>query len=279
MDISEDLKSQVQNLPDHTRSVLKRMARLGFAAKGTVYLVLGWMTFQAALGLSSANIEVEDALLEISRQPFGKPMLAAVVFGLLGYVAWRFAQAILDTEDKGDGFKGIVRRTAYVVNGIAYSALTLAALQFLVGPPVKDGDTPRDLITQFLYYPAGRYLVGLAGLVVMAVGLIHFFRAYKAGFHKDLDTGKANRRVVRWSNRFGRFGSIARGVIYGLAGLLIIQAAVYQNPYRAGGPGEALRTLATSSYGHFFLAGVAGGLVAYGIFSLLAAVYNRIQIP
>jgi hypothetical protein len=279
MGVAEDVKEQTQEMAEQAKPWIARLARLGIAAKGMVYLVLGFLTGQAALGLSRADVDINDALLEISLQPLGKPLLFAIISGLLGYVLWRFSQAIWDPKCSEPGWKGWKNRVAFGVNALVYSSITLAALQFLTSPNHQSDNTPRDLANRLLHWPIGRILVAAVGIVMAGVALSHFISMYKGSHQKELKAEKANGHIKAWTNILGRMGSAARGFIYSTVGFLFLQAAIYQVPYRAGGIGEALRALAFSPYGPFLLGILSFGVMAHGFYLALAALYNRVEIP
>ena len=54
------------------------MARVGYAAKGLVYLIVGLLAAQAALHPSDNIISTTGALRAILRQPFGKFLLSLI---------------------------------------------------------------------------------------------------------------------------------------------------------------------------------------------------------
>jgi hypothetical protein len=278
MSVVDDVKEQAGELAGQAKPWITRLARLGIASKGVVYLFLAFLTAQAARGLTSDNVDIDGALLEISGLPYGRPVLLVIAVGLLGYVIWRFSQAIWDPTCSVPGFKGWKRRLLFTVNALAYSVITLTALQFLATPNPVSNDTPRDLATRLLAWTAGRILVGLVGVVLMGIGVSHLTNVVKARFKKELDTRKGNHQVRRGVVWLGRIGSAARGVVYGTVGFLLLQAAIYQIPYRAGGIGEAIRAIAFSTYGPLLLGAVSIGLLAHGVHLLFTAILNRVSV-
>ena len=74
-----------------------------------------------------------------------------------------------------------------------------------------------------------------------------------------------NGKPPAWLERIGQAGFAARGVVYGLVGVIAIAVAVGEEKGTAGQAG-ALRTLADSTYGTALLALVAVGLFAYALY-------------
>ena len=77
--------------------------------------------------------------------------------------------------------------------------------------------------------------------------------------------------VSTWS---GRLGLAARGVVFPIIGYSLLRAAIEADPSEAKGVGGALRFL--EQMGPFVMAGVAAGLVCYGVFQLVLAKYRRV---
>ena len=127
------MNTPVLHVSAQTSDWIERLARFGYAAKGAVYATLGALAFQAAFDAASSAPDKQGALQKIATQPFGQVLLGLVVIGLLGYVVWRFVQAGLDPERKGSDAKGILVRIGYVVSGLVYAGLALAAIRILSG--------------------------------------------------------------------------------------------------------------------------------------------------
>jgi Domain of Unknown Function (DUF1206) len=79
-----------------------------------------------------------------------------------------------------------------------------------------------------------------------------------------------------WAVRLGRLGIAARGIVFGIIGLFLIQAAKQSDASQAKGFGEALASLEQQPFGPWVLGLVALGLIAYGIYSVVEARYRRI---
>src|SRR4029079_10447068 len=86
---------------------IEGLGRFGYAAKGLVYLIVGWLAVQAALGQGGTTTDQRGALAPIASAPFGASLLVVVAVGLVGYALWKLALGILDTERKGTDWKGL----------------------------------------------------------------------------------------------------------------------------------------------------------------------------
>lgn len=104
---------------------IERVARFGYAAYGVVYVLVGVLAFQAALGGGKVAGQ-EGALQTVLLAPLGRVLLGLVAVGLLGYAAWRLFQGVLDPENEGRDAKGVVKRSDHVVNGLFHVALAVS---------------------------------------------------------------------------------------------------------------------------------------------------------
>lgn len=256
----------------------ERLARFGFAAKGLVYFIVGFLAAQAAFGTGGRTTDTSGALSTIVTQPFGKFLLSLVTIGLIGYVLLRIAQAILNPEHAGEKMdaKRIAQRLGYAFSALAYSGLALTAVKLIIGSGGSSGNATQDWTARFLAQPFGRWLVGLAGVIAIGVGFSYLYEAYKAKFRRHLKLSQMSRAEQTWAVRLGRFGIAARGIVFGIIGLFLIQAAKQSDASQAKGFGEALAILAQQPAGPWLLGIVALGLIAYGIYSLVEARYRQI---
>lgn len=260
---------------------VERLARLGHAAKGVVYFVVGLLATQAAFTTGGSTTDSSGALVAIVNQPFGKFLLALVGIGLLGYALWRSVQAIFDPEHSGEeaDAKHIVQRIGYAFSAIAYAGLAGTAVQLIMGTGGSNGDTTQDWTARFMAQPFGRWLVGLAGLVVIGVGLSLLYQAYKAEFQRHLNLHQLSQTERQWAKWLGQFGIASRGVVFGIIGLFLLLAALRADASEARGLGGALATLAQQPFGPWILGIVALGLIAYSLYCLVEARYRQIARP
>lgn len=237
------------------------------------------LAVMAAIGAGGATKDSSGAVETIAQQPFGRILVGLTALGLLAYVIWRFVQALLDPENKGTDAKGILTRIGYAIIGMIYMGLAFLAgrLALSGGGGGSSGDGSEQALTaKLMSQPFGLWLVGIVGVIVIGVGVYHFYQAYKATFMASYKSGEMSAAERRWARRIGRFGLAARGVTFIIIGAFFITAAWQADPSEAKGLSGALDTLAQQPYGPWLLGIVALGLVAFGVYCFSQARYRRI---
>jgi hypothetical protein len=254
----------------------EQFARFGYAAKGVVYLVAGALSARAAFGFGGATTDRRGALVTILSEPFGRLMLVLIGTGLIGYVLLRLVQAFMDPEGKGSDAKGIAMRIGYLISAFIYAGLAWTALRLVSGSSGASADQTQSWVAGLFRLPLGRWLVGIAGLAVLGVGLYQLYQAYSADFSEHFQWDQMSTTERTWAVRLGRLGLAARGIVQGLIGLFLMQATLLFDPSKVQGPGGALQSLAHPPFGWWTVGVVAIGLAAYGVYMLAAARYSRI---
>jgi hypothetical protein len=263
----------------HNRWV-EGLARFGYVVRGLLYIVVGILAVQVALGMGGEATDKRGAIEVIGAQPFGKFLLVIMLVGLIGYSLWGLIRAFLDPLKRGTDPKGLAQRVGYVVSAFAYGSLIAPTFAYIQGGG-QGGSSQgsQDITAKLLSVPFGQWLVAILGVVGMIGGLGQMWMAVTADFEKDLKTGEMSANEVKWAVRVGRLGSAARGVVFTMLGFFILQAALRYDPKQAQGLDGALRTIAQQPYGPWLLAIVALGLVSFGIYSVLCARWIQITKP
>ncbi len=262
---------------------MERLFRLGYAAKGVVYAIVGWLAASAAYGSGGRTTNARGALQSLVDQPFGRILLGLVAIGLSGYVLWRFVQAIMDTENQGTDAKGIIVRLSYAGNGSIYAGLAITAVQIIIDKVDREVDIDndygsRDWTALLLAQPFGQWLVGTVGAIIIGVGFYEFYQVYTAKFRRKFKLNEMSDTEKTWATHLGRFGLAAKGVVYSIIGFFLIQAARQSKSKQVRGLEGALDSLARQPYGRWLLGIVAIGLIAYGVYYIVQARYRRINV-
>ena len=256
---------------------IERLGRLGYAAKGIVYLLVGVLAAEAAVGAGGTATGSRGALRHARRLPFGDVLLIAIAVGLVGYVLWRLVQAIRDTELKGRSPGGLIVRLGYVISAAIYGVLAWTALELVQGHrPRGDESMSHEHTAWLLSLPYGPWLVCVVGAVVIGVGIAQLVIAVRARFVAKL--GSLSSLALAWVTWLGRLGYLARGVVLFIIGGFLINAGIHANPRDARGLGGALHEIARQPEGRWLFGAVAVGLAAYGVFMLVLARYRRMVV-
>src|SRR4051812_33891803 len=102
--------------------VIDRLARAGYAARGTTYLLMGWIALQLALGHHPAQqANQKGAFQELAQQPDGPVLLWVLVVGLACYALYRLADAITGGREETDSRKRLAKRVGSACRAGAYA--------------------------------------------------------------------------------------------------------------------------------------------------------------
>ena len=265
-----------------------KFARVGWAAKGVVYLLTGILAFTIAADPfgsqsdgSSGQADPSGAVATIARQPFGTILMWTMAAGLFLYAAWRIVTVLLPADVDGHS---ILRRIGYTVSAATYVLLGVTAISLATKPGSssggEDGSSQDSQVTKVtrsvMEWPAGRWLIGLAGIVVIGVACYFLYKAISASFEKELEhrsIGPFSWKAVRTAGRIGWFG---RAAMMALIGVFVARAAIQFDPDEARGLGDSLRRVVDNDLGMVLVVVVAAGLTLYGAFCVLTAPARKV---
>lgn len=245
------------------------LARFGLAARAFVYIVIGWLAVQIARGHGSHEANQRGALADIAQHSYGIALLWILGIGFAAYAIWRLSEAAFGTAAEGNKSGP---RLQSLGRGIVYAGLCGATFSFLAGTS-KQGQSQQQatLTARVMKHDFGRWLIGLVGLIVVVVGLGMIVEGARKKFEKQLRmrelTGPTRTLVLG----LGMVGTIARGIVFAIAGVLVVEAAVTFNAGKSRGLDGALRSLADRPYGPWLLGLLAVGLIVFGLYGFAAA--------
>ncbi len=253
------------------------VGRIGYAAKGTVYFAVGILAGIAALGAGGRTTGSTGAMHEIGQQPFGQILLALLGIGLACYALWRFLAAIFDAEGKGTDAKGIVARAGFFVGALIHAGLAFAAFRAVAGSSSGDGENNAQSMTaRAMEMPFGPWLVILAAIVLAGAGIVQWVRAFQEKYRNKFNLEGRAAAQRHWIERISKMGLLARGLVFLLIAFFLAQAGWEADASEARGFGGALNALAQQSYGPWLLGITALGLVCYGLYCGVVAIYGRL---
>jgi hypothetical protein len=258
--------------------LMEALTRIGYGTRGLIYIIMGLLAVQVALGKGGALASPLGAIAKIGKQPAGMLLLWIVLLGLISYSLWGVVRAVFDPLHKGNDMKGLIARGGFLVSAFGYAILILPTYGYITGKSLaSSGSQSQKMITSIMAMPWGRWAIGILGLAALAAGLYQIYLGFKAGFDKQFETYALTRKQVKLATDVGRFGTAARGVVLALVGGLIVLAAYRANPSQPIGMDAALATLLHQPYGIWLLGIVAVGLIAFGCYSMLSAFWFRLK--
>jgi hypothetical protein len=265
------------------RPWIERLARLGFVAKGLLYMTIGALATTAALGLGSMGHESalgqRGAMGALLDAPFGRALLVAIAIGLFGYAAWRFVEAVRDPLHHAKDAKGIAKRVRSAVLGAIQLGLGISALKIALGhvEAATDGRTSAQYTARAMHTTGGTLVLWAVAAGLVGFGLFELYAAWQTKLDKELMLGQLSAGARRIVIGASRFGIAARGVVFATTGLIVAHAIQHRNPQEVRGMKTGL--VAVFSFaGRWPFAIIAVGLVAYGVYQMLNARYRRIDV-
>lgn len=247
-------------------------ARIGLTARGIVYILMGFLAFLIA-GSSHAEVDQKSALDKVLLRPGGKLLVGLMAIGFACYALWRFFESAsgVTGEHGGMGY-----RLISFVRGLIYSSLAFTAISVFNGSHQHQSTQQRGYAIDVMSRPGGRVVVGLLGLIIVAIGFIGLNEGMKFKFMRYFQGQNLSPVARTWIRGLGRIGITARGFVFVIVGILLIFAAWTHNATKATGLDGALKTLRSQPFGGLLLGVVASGLVIFGIYGLAEARYRHI---
>lgn len=249
------------------------LARAGLTARGIIYILMGWVAILVAVGHSAREADQEGALQLLAGKPYGLVSLWLLGIGFVAYALWRFSEAAFGVAGEGNGAGP---RLKSLGRGIVYAALAYLTFQVIAGVHSNEAAKQQDATASVMHHAGGRWLVGIVGLIIVIVGVALIAQGIRRKFMRQLETSRMTRRERRIVEWLGVIGTTARGVVFALAGVLVIDAAVTYSPSKAGGVDGALSALRNQPFGEFLLLLAALGLLIFGIYGLCEARWRRV---
>ena len=254
---------------------LEMVARAGFVGYGIVHLLFAWIAVQVAFGGSKQESDQSGALKSLAGHGGGKFLLVLIAIGMVGMAVWQAFEAAIG-ESGPRNKTAIAERVISGVRAILYLTLAWYAVNVVRGANASMAQNQQNKSAGIMAHSGGRWLVGLVGLVVLGVGIGMVVYGLKKKFTKHLNTQEMAPSVRKTTIRLGMGGYTAKGVSYGIAGILVVAAAVTYDPDKARGLDAALKTLAANSWGVWLLGLIGLGIAAFGVYCFAQAKYRKV---
>lgn len=243
-------------------------ARLGFAARGLLYMAIGYLALRLGRGQGG------ESPLAFIESAGGGVLMGVMALGFAAYGIWRLADAAWNSEGHASDAKGTAARVGGAVSGLVHLALAFTAVRLATGSSGSGGGSSgaaEQGASVALSFPGGSVALMLVAAALLATGLFQIVKAVKLGFLKHLDQRVAGEAWVKW---VGRAGYLARGTVFIVLAWFAWRAGQQSRSAAAGGTEQAL-----DARPEWLRLLVAAGFIMFGIFSLVEARYRRINDP
>jgi hypothetical protein len=247
---------------------LRRLAQLGYGAKGLLYVIVGATAVLAVVNVGQRVRGTRGALNLLVASPFGRLGVAFVAVGLGGFILRRLVQIFVSPKigTAPKRFTRISRRVGYALSGLGHLGIALTALQLVLGLSISGHAevTPaRTWILRLLSsMPLGSWWILLAGLVIVGIAIFQFYLAVSRRFAVELQLEQMSQRVRRMTFACGVAGHAGRGVAFLLSGAFLIYTGLFVEVVEAARFGNTVSTIETRSLGAWMFFAAATGLIA-----------------
>ena len=268
--------------PAHVRNKARRasdspaahgLARAGLTARGIIYILIGLVAVLVALGHSAREADQQGAIQLLAGKPYGLVALWLLAIGFVAYALWRLSEAAFGVTGEGNGAGPRLKSLGRAVIYAGFAVLTFKAIS---GAHASQSRQQQDLTAKVMQHPAGQWLVGIVGLIVVIAGLVLVMEGFRRKFMKYLRTAQMSPKTRRVVRLLGTVGTVARGVVFALAGVLVIEAAITHKASQSGGIDKALLTLRNQPFGEFLMLAAALGLLIFGVYGLCEARWRKV---
>jgi hypothetical protein len=253
---------------------IERTARVGLAARGLVYVLIGILALQIAFVDRAERADQQGAFQTLAQNGFGKAILWLVILGFVGYGLWQASEAAWGHRREPDDRKRTANRIESAIKAAIYLILAVVAFRVVTG--TSSGQGGEQVTAQALQMTGGQVLVALAGVAIVAAAVLLAWRGLRTKFEEHLDLAELGPGARSALINLGKVGYVARGIVFALVGILVVVAAVTFDPDKARGMDAALRQVAAQPYGPWLLTLMALGLMCFGVYSFAESRYRRL---
>jgi hypothetical protein len=244
------------------------LARLGHAARGLVFLAMGTLAAGAVLSARAVAAGPREALVALLREPHGSWLVSVIAGGFIADAIFRMIE--------GFGRRGFLSRLGCWARAAGAAFLGVTALQ--VGRRIRaprSGDGLRRAVLWILRHPWGPRALIAAGAVAGLAASIEIFQGATGRFREGFRRKSLSRLQKTWASRVTRVGLVAHGALVGVIATYLVRAGRQTDARDVIDSGTALRRVASLPLGRGLVAGIAVGLVAYGLSEWVLALYRR----
>ncbi|WP_077622778.1 DUF1206 domain-containing protein [Sediminibacillus massiliensis] len=273
-----DAKQQATEAKHELKPWIRRYGRIGNMAKGTVFVLIGLLSFMAAAGIGGQTTGTSGMFRSLASIPLGEVVIWLIGIGLIGYIVWIMIKIVKDPDQHGSDWKGKIIRASYTVSGLLYGGIAFQAIKIAMHAGSSGGGSQQTITAKVLSQPFGQWIIAIIGAGIIVTGISQLISVITGKFMNRFKKSEMNEHERHLAKNAGIIGLISRGIVFGLIGFFLIQTAINSNPEQTKGLDGALSELAQKPFGQWLLGGVAIGLILYGIFEIIRGRYEYMSL-
>ena len=248
--------------------------RIGTAAKGLVYFLMGVFCIGTVLGIATGTGGPKETIAWLGQDRSGQVLYFLLGTGIAFYAFWRTYEGVKDPNNRGRSFGALFYRLNCLIVGGAYTALAIYAFRRLFRLDGGD-DIRKDALQLLLTLPYGVIIIYLiAGLVVLA-GVSALYTGVTNAHTKDTEEWAMTQVQSKLYRAVGLVGLVGVAAVYFIMAFGLYQVAKLSYAENFLGVGEALSELESWSRNTILLLITGVGLLCYGIFMGLQSWYQQ----
>ena len=260
------------------RQAVEKIAQAGYLTKGALYVIVGVLSFRAAIGFGGDISGTRDAVKFIAGQPFGRVLLVLTAIGLFCYALWRFVKAYIGSSgDDSHEAVSVAKRAGSVIGGLAYISLGVFVVKLLTGSGSSGSSKSTEMLQKFATTSWGPWVLAALTIGVLIAAGVQFKHAVKPDLRKKIDTTDLSQKVQRGIVKMYQIGSAARGVVFAIIAFFLGRSAYLSTTTDVKSSEDALHKIAALPYGDWLLGIISIGLLLYGASCLVQGRYRSVS--
>jgi hypothetical protein len=254
-----------------SRRAVGLLGRLGYGARGAIYLMVGVSAGRATLDAHHRPGGFIESLSLFQHHWAGAIVLVLLAIGMACFASWLAVSAVYRRDHPGRAHYVLV--AGLLGDAAIYIGFMGSVLRMVFGASSDGGEHAlQSWIGWLLAGLGGRILVGLVGAVVFACGAGLLARGAMGDIEGPLELPPVEKRLML---PIGRFGTGGRGVAIALVGCYVFIAAIQGDASQAHELGGALANLRAQPYGIVVTALFALAFVGSSILDFVIACFRR----
>lgn len=243
----------------------ERVARAGHAVSGLLHLLIAYIIVRLAFG-DSGNADQSGALSIFAGNAGGRLVLWVAAVAFTALALWRLAEAIVGphaTEPgrDNDGAQDWLDRGKALSLAVVYVGFAWTAVRFAMGSGQSSGKENAGLTARLMQSGGGKFVVVVAGLVIIGVGVYHVYKGASRSFLDDLKIHDDRAATIA-----GVAGYCGKGLVLAGTGILVLVAVATADPSKASGIDGTVKSLAGLPAGQVLMLLAALGIASYGVY-------------